>query len=40
MQVKAAGGIRDAISAKGMLELGAERIGTSVGHIIAQGENK
>ncbi len=39
MQVKAAGGIRDAECAKRMLELGAERIGTSAGPTIAQGES-
>ncbi len=34
--VKAAGGIRDAATAKAMLEAGADRIGTSTGKIIAE----
>ena len=34
--VKAAGGIRDAATAKAMLEAGADRIGTSAGKIIAE----
>lgn len=33
--IKAAGGIRDAATAKAMLEAGATRIGTSVGNLIA-----
>ena len=32
--IKAAGGIRDAVAAKAMIEAGATRIGTSVGHLI------
>ena len=32
--IKAAGGIRDAATAKAMLEAGATRIGTSVGNLI------
>lgn len=32
--IKAAGGIRDAAAAKAMIEAGATRIGTSVGHLI------
>lgn len=35
LKVKAAGGIRDAETAMAMLAAGAERIGTSAGHIIA-----
>ncbi len=38
IRVKAAGGIRDAATAKAMLAAGAERIGTSAGHKIAAGE--
>lgn len=38
VQVKAAGGIRDAAAAKAMLAAGAERIGTSAGVAIAQAE--
>lgn len=36
LQVKAAGGIRDAATAKEMLKAGAERIGTSAGKAIAE----
>ena len=32
--IKAAGGIRDASTAKAMIEAGATRIGTSVGNLI------
>lgn len=38
LKVKAAGGIRDAETAKAMLEAGADRIGTSAGAAIAAGE--
>lgn len=37
-KVKAAGGIRDAETAKAMVEAGADRIGTSAGAAIAAGE--
>ena len=38
LKVKAAGGIRDAETAKAMVEAGADRIGTSAGAAIAAGE--
>lgn len=38
LKVKAAGGIRDAETAKAMVEAGADRIGTSAGAAIATGE--
>lgn len=38
LKVKAAGGIRDAETAKSMVEAGADRIGTSAGAAIAAGE--
>lgn len=38
LKVKAAGGIRDAETAKAMVEAGADRIGTSAGTAIAAGE--
>lgn len=38
LKVKAAGGIRDAATARAMLEAGADRIGTSAGAAIAAGE--
>lgn len=38
LKVKAAGGIRDAETAKAMVEAGADRIGTSAGVAIAAGE--
>ncbi len=38
LKVKAAGGIRDAATARAMLEAGAERIGTSAGAAIAASE--
>ncbi len=38
LKVKAAGGIRDAKTAKAMVEAGADRIGTSAGAAIAAGE--
>ena len=38
LKVKAAGGIRDAETAKAMVEVGADRIGTSAGAAIAAGE--
>lgn len=38
LQVKAAGGIRDAATARAMIEAGADRIGTSAGVAIAEGE--
>lgn len=38
LQVKAAGGIKDRATAEAMLEAGAERIGTSSGTAIVQGE--
>lgn len=38
LKVKAAGGIRDAETAKAMVEAGADRIGTSTGAAIAAGE--
>lgn len=38
LKVKAAGGIRDAETAKAMVEAGADRIGTSSGAAIAAGE--
>lgn len=38
LQVKAAGGIRDAAAARAMLAAGAERLGTSAGVAISQAE--
>ena len=38
LKVKAAGGIRDAATARAMVEAGADRIGTSAGAAIAAGE--
>ncbi len=38
LKVKAAGGIRDAETARAMVEAGADRIGTSAGAAIAEGE--
>lgn len=38
LKLKAAGGIRDAETAKSMVEAGADRIGTSAGAAIAAGE--
>ena len=38
LKVKAAGGIRDAETAKAMVEAGADRIGTSAGAAIMSGE--
>ena len=38
LQVKAAGGIRDAATARAMLEAGADRLGTSAGVVIAKAD--
>ena len=38
LQVKAAGGIRDAAAARAMLEAGADRLGTSAGVAIAKAD--